>query len=82
MSRQDHVENSADLAEIHTRVESGQEPATEKCMFCETRIEVPEPNAYVVICTPCRKQAYETADKFAADRVQRAPDRQQENDDE
>lgn len=37
---------------------------TEKCMFCDTRIEVPAPNQYAVICAPCRQQAYETADRL------------------
>lgn len=50
------------LAAVQTR-----EPVTEKCMFCETRIEVPGPNVYAVICAPCRQQAYATADKIAAD---------------
>ena len=38
----------------------------EKCMFCETMIEVPEPNTYAVICAACRQEAYETADRLLA----------------
>ncbi len=37
-------------------------PVTEKCAFCETRIGVPEPKAYVVICASCRQKAYKTAE--------------------
>ena len=33
-------------------------------MFCETRLPVPAPNQYAVICAPCRAQAYATADRL------------------
>jgi len=33
-------------------------------MFCETRLSVPAPNQYAVICAPCREQAYATAERL------------------
>ena len=32
---------------------------TEKCMFCDTQIEVPAPMQYAVICAPCRDAVYQ-----------------------
>jgi len=44
-----------------------EETPTEQCMFCETMIDVPEPNQYVVICARCRQKAIETADRLFGD---------------
>jgi len=46
---------TAELAQV------GVAKITEKCIFCETRIEVPEPNQYSVICGVCRQRNYEAA---------------------
>ena len=42
---------------------------TEECMFCPTRIAVPAPHTYAVICAECKRKAYEFADKISAKRL-------------
>lgn len=48
------------------KIEREETVFTEKCMLCETRIEVPAPEQYAVICAPCRQKAYETSDRLLA----------------
>jgi hypothetical protein len=52
------------IARYGLRVPTKDSRPTEKCMFCDTQIEVPAPMQYAVICAPCRQKAYETADRL------------------